>query len=97
MSPTHWQDVTLHQCFFSLTLNSAAPPLRAERRERDSTMSPVLPFDIITLIIDIVAENEDTDLLKELALVSRAFLQPCCKHLFATIELSSGDPELETA
>ena len=62
-------------------------------------MSPVLPFDIIALIIDIVAENEDTDLLnlKELALVSHAFLQPCSKHLFATVELRSGDPEFEGA
>ena len=50
-------------------------------------MSPVLPFDIVTLIIDIVGENKDTDLLKELALVSHSFLQICSKHLFATVEL----------
>ena len=53
-------------------------------------MSPVLPFDIITLIIDVVGENEDTDLLKELALVSHSFLQICSKHLFATIELDDA-------
>ena len=38
-------------------------------------MSSVLPFDIIALIIDIVGENQDTNLLKELALVSHSFLQ----------------------
>ena len=52
-------------------------------------MSPVLPFDIFTLIIDIAGENEDTDLLKVLALVSHSFLQICSKHLFATIELEN--------
>ena len=50
-------------------------------------MSSVLPFDIIALIIDIVGENEDANLLKELALVSHSFLQICSKHLFATVEL----------
>ena len=53
-------------------------------------MSPILPFDIIALIIDIVGENEDTDLLKELALVSHSFLQFCNKHLFATVKLHNG-------
>ena len=53
-------------------------------------MSPVLPFEIITLIIDIVGENEDTNLLKELALVSHSFLQICSKHLFAVIELDDA-------
>jgi hypothetical protein len=50
-------------------------------------MPPVLPFDIINLIIDIVGEKKDTDLLKELALVCHSFLHICSKHLFATIEL----------
>jgi hypothetical protein len=50
-------------------------------------MSPVLSFDIIFLIIDIVGENRDTDLLKELALVSHSFLRICNKHLFSTINL----------
>ena len=59
---------------------------------QQSTMSPVLPFDIIALIIDIVAENEDTNLLKELALVSHLFHQICSKHLFATINLHDADP-----
>ena len=53
-------------------------------------MSPVLPFEITTLIIDVVGENEDTDLLKELALVSHSFLQICSKHIFATIELGDA-------
>ena len=53
-------------------------------------MSPVLPFDIIALIIDNVGENEDTDLLKELALVSHSFLQISSKHVFATIQLYDG-------
>jgi hypothetical protein len=50
-------------------------------------MSPVLPFDIIALIIDIVGENKDTNFLREFALVSHSFLQICRKHLFATVEL----------
>ena len=56
-------------------------------------MSPVLPFDIISLVIDIVGENKDTNLLKELALVSHSFLQISSKHLFATVELG-GIPGL---
>ena len=54
-------------------------------------MSPFLPIDIIALIIDIVGENNDTDLLKELALVSYSFLHICSKHLFATIDLHDID------
>ena len=53
-------------------------------------MSLVLPFDILTVIIDIVGENKDTDLLKELALVSHSFLHICREHLFATVELYSS-------
>ena len=60
-------------------------------------MSLVLPFEIITLIIDIVGENEDTDLLKELALVSHSFLKICSRHLFATVELHDADPILHVA
>ena len=55
----------------------------------------LLPFDIIAYIIDTVGENGDTNLLKELALVSRCFHQLCCKYLFATVDLSlsgSGSP-----
>ena len=55
-------------------------------------MLSVLPFEIITQIIDIVGENNDTNLLKELALVSHSFLQICNKHLFATIELHEAVP-----
>ena len=55
-------------------------------------MSSVLPFDIIVLIIDIVGENKDINLLKELALVSHSFLQTCSKHLFATISLRDAGP-----
>ena len=54
-------------------------------------MSPVIPFDIFALIIDIIAENRDTDLLKGLALVNHSFLQICSKHLFATVELHEPD------
>ena len=56
-------------------------------------MSPVLLLDIIVQIIDIVGENKDTNLLKELSLVSQSFLQICSKHLFATIELHDADPD----
>ena len=52
-------------------------------------MSTILPFDIIAQIIYTVGENKDTNLLKELALVSHCFHQICCKHLFATVELNS--------
>ena len=57
-------------------------------------MSPVLPFDIIALIIDIVGEDYDSDtkFLKELALVSHSFLHICRKHLFAIVELHDADP-----
>jgi hypothetical protein len=58
-----------------------------------STMSPVLPFDIIALIIDIVGESKDTRLLKELTLVSQSFLQICSKHLFATVELHDAQAD----
>jgi hypothetical protein len=57
-----------------------------------STMSSIFPFDIIALIIDNVGENKDTNLLKELALVSHSFLHICSKHLFATVELHDADP-----
>ena len=53
-------------------------------------MSPVLPFDILALIIDIAGENKETDLLKELALVSHSFHQISSRHLFATVELDNG-------
>ena len=55
-------------------------------------MSAVLPFDIISEIIDKVGESRDTNLLKELALVSSSFLQICSKHLFATVELHDACP-----
>ena len=62
-----------------------------------SSISPGLPFDIIVQIIDAVGENEDTNLLKELALVSHCFHQICSKHLFATVELHDADPECDVA
>ena len=52
-------------------------------------MSPVLPFDIFALIIDIVGENKDTKLL---AVVSHSFHQICIKHLFANVDLHDADP-----
>ena len=55
-------------------------------------MSPALPLEIITEIIDNVGENKDTNLLKELALVSQSFNQICSKHLFATIDLHDANP-----
>ena len=55
-------------------------------------MSPVFPFDIILLIIEAVGENKDTNLLKELALVSYSFHQICIKRLFATVELHDAVP-----
>ena len=57
----------------------------------------VLPLDVIDLIIDIIAEKKDTDLLKELALISHSFLQICNKHIFSTVELHSANPELDVA
>ena len=61
-----------------------------------STMSPVLPFDIIALIIDNVGED-DTNILKELALVSHSFLEISSKYLFATIELHDADSKHHVA
>ena len=55
-------------------------------------MSSVLPFEIIALIIDIVGEDQDKNLLKQLALVSHCFLQICTKYLFATVELHDAIP-----
>ena len=55
-------------------------------------MSSVLPFEVIALIIDNVGEKNDTNLLKELALVSHSFHQICIKHLFATVELHDASP-----
>jgi hypothetical protein len=60
-------------------------------------MSPVLPFDIIAQIIDIVGDNKDTDLLKELALVSYSFHLICIKHLFATVVLHQNAPNYYVA
>ena len=54
-------------------------------------MSPFLPFDIIALIVDIVGENNDTNLLQELALVSHSFHQICSGHLFATVRLHDAN------
>jgi len=61
------------------------------------TMSPILPLDIIYLIIDTVGGKNDTNLLKELALVSHFFLPICSKHLFATVELHNADPDNHVA
>jgi hypothetical protein len=60
-------------------------------------MSPALLFDVIALIIDIIAENKDTDLLKDLALVSHSFHQICSKHIFATVELRNANPDYDIA
>ena len=57
-------------------------------------MSPVLHFDVIAIIIDIIGETKDTKLLKELALVSHSFLQICRIHLFATVKLPNTVPSL---
>ena len=59
---------------------------------RHSTMSSVLPYDIIAEIIDIVGENDNTILIKELALVSHSFNQICGKYLFATVDLHDAVP-----
>jgi hypothetical protein len=55
-------------------------------------MLPILPYDIIAQIIDTVGEDNDTELLKELSLVSHSFHQICCKHLFATVKLHDAFP-----
>ena len=60
-------------------------------------MSTVLPFEIIGVIIDIVGENNDTDLLKKLSLVSHFTHQICSEHLFATVELSDIDQHYRVA
>ena len=67
--------------------------------QHSTMMSPVIqvPFDIIDLIIDIVGENKDTKLLKQLSLVSHSFLQMCSKHLFAAVELHNAAPKVGVA
>ena len=55
-------------------------------------MWPILPYDIISQIIDTIGEDKDTELLKELALVSHSFHHICCKHLFATVRLQDPVP-----
>ena len=59
---------------------------------RHFAMSSVLHYDIIAQIIDIVGENDDINLIKELALVSHSFNQICGKHLFATVDLYDDIP-----
>ena len=54
-----------------------------------------LPYDIIVQIIDTVGEDKDTELLKELSLVSHSFHQICCKRLFATVEIHNPHPKLK--
>ena len=58
-------------------------------------MSSVLPFEVIALIIDNVGESNDTNLLKELALVSHSFHQICSKHLYANVELHDTSPNYQ--
>ena len=60
-------------------------------------MSPVLPFDVISLIVDIIGETKDKNSLKELSLVSHCFVQICRKHLFATVKLHSAHSQLKLA
>ena len=60
-------------------------------------MSSILPFEIITLIIDNIGENKGINILKELALVSHSFLHICSRHLFATVELRDAVPGIPIA
>ena len=78
--------VQVHRRSSTVAYNSDTASLNVQH----STMSPVLPFDIITVIIDIIGEGGNTDLLKELALVSHSFLHICREHLFATVELNDS-------
>ena len=54
--------------------------------------SPLIPFNIFTLVIDIIAENRDTYLLKEHTVLNHSFLQICSKHRFAIVEIHEPDP-----
>jgi hypothetical protein len=60
-------------------------------------MWSILPYDIIAEIIDTVGEDKDTELLKELSLVSHSFHQICCEYLFATVELHDHIPKRRVA
>ena len=61
-------------------------------------MSPVLPFDIISLIVDDIAgENNDTNFLTEVALVSHSFHQSCSKIIFSTVEVHDILPKLKSS
>ena len=58
-------------------------------------MSSILPYDIFVQIIDTVGEDNDTELLKELSLVSHSFHQICCKRLFAAVEIHNPHPKFK--
>ena len=58
-------------------------------------MSSILPYDIIVQIIDTVGEDKNTELLKELSLVSHSFHHICCKRLFATVAIHNPHPKLK--
>jgi hypothetical protein len=76
-----------HRDSFRLGPLQTVTVTRSYSTDKVQHMSPVLPFEIIIQIIDVVGENKDTDLLKKLALVSQSSLQICSKYLFATVEL----------
>jgi len=59
------------------------------------SVSPPLPLDIIEIIADDIAEDDDTDSLKSCSLVSSAFRDIFRKHLLSTIhlDLSRGRPK----
>ena len=88
-----FQYFVLYSTFLTVVHRRLSYDLSIKVDLQHSTMTPVLPFDIFTLIIDIVGENKDTDLLKELSLVSYSFLQICSKHLFSTVELHGAAPK----
>ena len=67
-------------------------PMESFNIQYSTITSPILPLDILALIIDTVGEDKDVDLLKKLALVSHRFLQICNIYLFSTIELYDAAP-----
>ena len=59
----------------------------------DSTSSCILPFEIVEIIIDSLAEENDTDSLKAMSLVCQSVLPRCRKYLFFSINIETESTE----
>ncbi|KAF4616050.1 hypothetical protein D9613_011352 [Agrocybe pediades] len=51
------------------------------------TISPILPLDVVELVAEILAAEEDIASLKSFSLVCYAFREICKKHIFSSLRL----------